>query len=136
MTIPLSPLGERFENEAGWIQNLAEQPVGGVAVLFCKAGSSRSHHWHRDDSHELYVVSGEMRYVERARVVLTAAGPIGPTRRRVIRAGEMIRTGPNVEHSTYFPVDTILISLSARSRTHAEHEADVVRCAPLEWREE
>ena len=124
--IELSKLGERFENEAGWIQNLAERPVGGVAVLFCKAGSSRSHHWHREDSHELYVVSGEMRYVERHHPAYVSA-------QRTVKAGEMVRTGPNVEHSTYFPVDTILISLSARSRTHAEHEVDVVRCAPLPW---
>lgn len=130
--IPLSPLGERFENEAGWIQNLAEQPVGGVAVLFCKAGSSRSHHWHREDSHELYVVSGEMRYVEQP---VAPPEHVGPVRRdqRTILAGEMVLTGPEIAHSTYFPVDTILISLSARSRTHAEHEADVVRCAPLPW---
>jgi hypothetical protein len=135
MTIPLSPLGERFENEAGWIQNLAEKPVGGVAVLFCKAGSSRSHHYHLSDSHDLYVVSGEMRYVERA-LETHNTRVLAETMCRIVRAGEMIHTGPMVAHSTYFPVDTILISLSSRSRTKAEHEADVVRCEQLPWSDE
>ena len=128
--IELTKLGERFENDAGWIQNLAEHPVGGVAVLFCKAGSSRSHHWHKTDSHDLYVLSGSMRYVE-------SALPIsGLPYQRTIVAGEMVRTGRHIMHSTYFPVDTSLISLSAHARTKAEHEADLVRCSPLEWRDE
>ena len=133
--IELSKLGERFEDDRGVIQNLAERPVGGVAVLFCKAGSSRSHHWHKTDSHELYVVSGEMRYIERP--IATHDGPWrAETRRRVVLPGEMLHTGPRVEHSTYFPVDTVLISLSARSRTKAEHEADLVRVEPLPWGDE
>jgi mannose-6-phosphate isomerase-like protein (cupin superfamily) len=128
MTIPLSPLGERFENAAGWIQNLVEQPISGVAVIFSKAGSSRSHHRHRADGHFLYVESGRMLYVER--------GPDGVKRQREVCEGEMVWTGPGTEHSSYFPVDTLLLSLSLRSRTKAEHEADVVRCEPLPWSNE
>lgn len=127
--IELSKLGERHEDDRGVIQNLAERPVGGVAVLFCKAGSSRSHHWHKTDSHELYVVSGEMRYV--ARNAGAYAGRV--VAQRTVKAGEMLRTGPQIEHSTYFPVDTVLISLSAHARTKAAHEADLVRVEPLPW---
>lgn len=124
--IELSKLGERYENAAGWILNLAEKPVGGVSVIFSNAGSSRSHHFHREDSHELFVVSGEMLYLER---------PVGSKEKpdfRVISEGQMVRTGPNVEHSTYFTVDTIMVSLSDRPRDHASHESDLVRLdAPL-----
>lgn len=126
MTIELSKLGERFENAAGWIQNLAEENVGGVAVIFSKAGSRRSDHWHRSDNHELFVVSGRMEYYER---------PVGSEEKpvhRTINAGEMVFTGPNIEHATLFPVDTVLISLSRRARTHELHEQDLVRlAAPL-----
>jgi hypothetical protein len=123
--IKSSKLGERFDNAAGYIQNLAEEPVGGVSVIFSKAGSSRSHHWHKTDSHDLFVVSGEMIYLER---------PVGSTEqpeRRIVRAGESVWTGPDLEHSTYFPVDTVLVSTSKRARTHELHEQDVVRCEPL-----
>ena len=119
--IELSKLGERYENAAGWIQNLADGVTGTVSVIFSKAGSSRSHHWHREDSHELWVLRGEMLYCER---------PVGSTDKpdfRVISEGDMVLTGPRVEHSTYFPVDTVLVSMSVKTRDHASHEQDVVR---------
>jgi hypothetical protein len=133
MTIELSKLGERFSNAAGEIVNLLEHPCGGVSLIYCKAGESRSHHYHREDSHELYVVYGEMRYVEQP-VWTHNSEPVEQSQ-RVVHAGQMLRTGPMVKHSTYFDVDTLLISMSDRARTKAEHEADLVRCAPLVWRD-
>ncbi len=130
--IELSKLGEVFENASGRITNLLERPCGGVSLIYCKAGSSRSHHYHLTDAHELYVVYGEMRYVERA----IDPKPVDTERKqRVIHAGQMVRTGPRVMHSTYFDVDTLLISMSDRARTKAEHEADLVRVEPLRWDE-
>ncbi len=123
--IELSKLGERFENAAGWIQNLADAVPGTVSVIFSRAGSSRSHHFHREDFHDLWVLSGSMLYVER---------PVGSHEepvRRLIKAGEMVRTPPLVEHSTYFSEDTYLVSMSLRPRDHEHHEQDVVRVAPL-----
>jgi oxalate decarboxylase/phosphoglucose isomerase-like protein (cupin superfamily) len=123
MTIELSKLGERFEDERGYILNVLEQPCGGVSIIFSKAGTSRSHHFHRRDAHWLLVLEGSMEYLER---------PVGSTEkpaRRTIRQGEMVFTAEMVEHSTYFPEDTRLLSMSRFERTHASHEADVVRLA-------
>lgn len=132
--IELSKLGEVFENASGRILNLLERPCGGVALIYCKAGESRSHHWHRTDAHELYVVYGEMKYVEKR---LPWTGHDQPEQmQRVVHAGQMIHTGPRVVHSVYFDVDTLLISMSDRARTKAEHEADLVRCEPLAWQED
>ena len=141
--IELVKLGERFgDDPKHYIQNLAEHPVGGVAVLFCKAGSSRSHHAHRRDQHDLFVLSGSMRYVEqecqivdstRGDGVHTQVIDVGAPMQRRINAGQMVHTGPNTRHSTYFDEDTILISLSKNARTHDAHEADLVRCQPLPW---
>ena len=124
--IELSKLGERYENAAGVILNVVEgQPCGGVALLWCKAGSSRSHHRHVSDSHTLIVVSGAMKYVEKR---------VGREQeQRLILPGEAVFTGPGTIHSTYYDVDTVLLSVSARSRTKAEHEADLVRVEPLPW---
>lgn len=123
MTIHKAKLGERFENEAGWIQNLAEFPVGGVSIIESVAGSRRSDHHHLQDGHWLYVFKGRMEYFER---------PVGSTEKpecATIEQGEMVWTGPGVEHATLFPVDTVLISMSLRPRDHASHESDVVRLA-------
>jgi uncharacterized RmlC-like cupin family protein len=97
---------------------------GHVGVLHCAQGSRRSSHWHRTDSHYLYVVSGAMDYYWR---------PVGSDEAPhhvTVHTGEMVFTPPRVEHWTEFPCFTTLISVSAHLRTHEAHEADVVR---VEW---
>lgn len=123
--IELSKLGERYEDDRGFIQNVLEQPCGGVSIIFSKAGTSRSHHHHLRDAHWLLVLEGEMAYVERP------TGSSEEPRRRTIRQGEMVFTAEMIDHSTYFPVDTRLLSMSRFERTHASHEQDVVRVPPL-----
>lgn len=123
MTIKKCKLGERFESAAGWIQNLAEFPVGGVSIIESAAGSRRSDHSHVADGHWLYVHEGRMEYYERP------VGSAEPPEHATIERGEMVWTGPGVEHATLFPVDTVLISMSLRPRDHASHESDVVRLA-------
>lgn len=94
---------------------------GTVSVLESLAGTSRARHYHREDAHWLYIVRGEVDYYER---------PIGSKETPPAQhfyEGEMFYTPPMVEHALYFPRDTILVSMSDRSRTHEEHEKDVVR---------
>jgi quercetin dioxygenase-like cupin family protein len=112
-------LGERFENAAGVIQNL--DVSGHVSIITSHAGSKRSSHWHREDWHYLYVVSGFMNYYSR---------PVGskePPEARGVGPGEMVYTGPNEEHFTEFPEDTVMVSVSKLHRKKAAHEADLTR---------
>ena len=48
-----------------------------------------------------------------------------------VSEGQMVFTGPGTEHTTIFPVETILVCMSLRPRDHDNHEADLVRCDPL-----
>lgn len=109
----------RVEMPVGWIDNLDVH--GYVSVLLCLSGTRRSSHYHKNDEHWLYVVNGYMDYWER---------PVGsdaaPTYAKY-KAGEMVFTGPMVEHWTEFPVGATLISVSKLHRTDETHEADVVR---------
>jgi quercetin dioxygenase-like cupin family protein len=120
----LTKLPLPFHNDAGEIQNLVElaedDGFRGVALIKCRAGSRRSSHYHREkDSHYLFVLSGEMRYTERR----YGSGTIVKT---TVRQGQMVHTGPRVEHWTEFPVDTVLISITKLPGNH-EHEGDLVR---------
>ena len=117
-----------FSNEAGEILNLVHGGIGGsVSILWCRAGSFRASHWHRQDSHRLHVLEGEVRYYERAvgGKSFEFAETFGP--------GDTFDTPPNREHLLVFGAPTILISMSSRSRTHEEHEADVVRVPRESW---
>lgn len=124
----LSTLPQTFVNKSGWIQNLVEggEPFEGVSLIHCLAGSRRSSHWHKRDSHYLYVVSGEMRYAERKNGTDTLV-------KFTVKPGQMVWTGPRVEHWTFFPKETLLISISKLGRSHEAHEADVVR---VDWIED
>jgi quercetin dioxygenase-like cupin family protein len=121
MTIELSKLGEVFSDARGTIRNLLEQSCGGVSIIESKAGSRRSDHHHVSDGHWLYVLSGRMEYWERP------VGSQDKPERVTVNQGEMIWTGPGIEHATVFPVDTVLISMSLRPRDKANHEADLIR---------
>ena len=123
MTIELEHFGEVYKDDRGRILNLLERSCGGVSIIESNAGARRSDHWHREDGHWFYVVQGQFEYFERP-----VGSPDKPAH-RTIRQGEMVYTGPGVEHATVFPVYTVLLSMSLRPRDHASHERDVVRLA-------
>jgi hypothetical protein len=121
--IELTQLGEVFEDSRGRIQNILEQPCGGVSIIESKAGTRRSDHWHESDGHWLIVLEGRMDYYERP------VGSTDPPAHRTIEQGEMVWTGPGIEHATLFPVFTRLLSMSLRPRDKSSHEQDVRRLA-------
>jgi quercetin dioxygenase-like cupin family protein len=122
-TSGIVPLTPAFADARGTIQNLVEHECGGVGLIHTKAGSRRSSHYHLTDSHYLYIVSGKARYRERKVGTETVVEFwVGP--------GQMVHTGPMVEHWMSFPEDTVMISVSKLSRQHDVHEADLVR---VDW---
>lgn len=112
---------EPYRSEAGVIYNLKHGVKGTVSVIESKAGSTRATHYHTNDSHWLFVVSGRVHYSERA------VGEHGDGVKEVFEPGQMFYTPPKVEHRLFFPVDTIMVSLSELPRDHESHEKDVVR---------
>ena len=116
-----------IETEAGTIQNIPIRMVDryqsgpGVAVIFSKAGSVRSNHFHRHDWHYLYVISGEMEYYE------AALPQLNPVHIRTVKAGQMVFTGTGMAHATKFPVDTVLLSIARRAQDPASRDDDCVK---------
>ena len=120
---PIVPLDESFLDDRGSIQNLLNTPMQCASIIISKAGSVRSNHWHKEDFHYLYVMSGSMEYYER-----DVGMPVDPKQKPlIVTAGQMVFTPPNVVHKTIFLQDTVLLSFSKRNRDHDSHESDVVR---------
>lgn len=120
---PIVPFDAPFIDDRGSIQNLLNTNINGAAIITSKAGSVRSNHWHKEDWHYLYVMSGSMEYYERP-VDLSRDDSVLPI---IVKAGEMVFTPPHVVHKTVFLQDTILLSFSRRNRDHVSHEEDVIR---------
>lgn len=122
----LETLEQPFVSDAGLIQNLVNvfpgtSPIGCVSVLYSHKDSVRANHFHKEDSHFLYVIKGAVDYYER---------PIGsaeiPEPVRYVE-NQMFFTPPMVEHAMRFAEDTIMVSISKRPRDSESHESDVVR---------
>lgn len=122
-TDPIVPLPLPFADDRGVIQNLLNCSVNGAAIIISTKGSVRSNHWHREDFHYLYVVSGSMEYYER-NLRVPAPSDYKPL---IVTAGQMVFTPPNMVHKTVFLSDCVMISFSKRNRDHDSHESDVVR---------
>ena len=112
-----------MHDDRGWIEHL-DVPLGSVQRIFSKAGTTRSNHYHKTDAHTLAVVSGAMFYYERL---------VGSDRTTEVYVGEgqSIFTPPMMEHTTKFPVDTVLLCFSKNPRDQKSYEDDVVRTQDL-----
>lgn len=117
---PLVPLDPAFINAAGKIQNLINGNIGAVAIIHSIAGSTRSNHWHKNNWHYLYVISGVVKYFERnvdGTDILI----------KEYKEGDMFFTPPHKVHKTEFLTDCILLSIGKESKEHSAHEEDLVR---------
>lgn len=133
---PTMPVLTPFVDSRGDIINIAENSVGGVQVIFSKAGSTRAKHFHKTDTHVCYVVSGQVVYKERnvciactkrGTEVHPAAEDSNPTRGFRFVAGERFVTGPLVAHQMDFPVDTVMVVMSEHPRDPKSYDADIVK---------
>ena len=123
---PLIPVGKPFENKSGKIWNLVWGKFGSGTAIQSEAGAVRSNHFHMTDTHFIYVVSGLMYYYWRP------AQPKAETPKRVrCPAGSLVFTPPMVEHATYFPKETFVVTFNSRARDHKSHESDLVRVDPF-----
>lgn len=116
-----------FVNGAGCIQNLVIGNFTTATLIESNAGADRSHHYHKTDWHFMYVLAGKMTYYWRP------VGGKGLANMCPVGKGEMVFTPPMVEHSTFFPEATTLLTFSRNRRDHQSHESDLVRVEAL-WK--
>jgi quercetin dioxygenase-like cupin family protein len=110
-----------FEDARGRIQTLVDGGVQSVQVITSKANTVRANHFHKTDSHFMYVVSGSMKYYHRP------AGDRSTPAMVLVKEGEMVFTPPLIEHAVEFPEDTVFINITGKTREQKSYEDDLVR---------
>lgn len=118
---PFVILPTPYEDARGAIQTLVEGGIHSIQVITSKAGTVRANHWHREDSHYLYMVEGVMEYYYR---------PVGDTsepRCVIVKAGQQIFTPSNLEHATHFLEDSVFLNITSNPRDQHSYEDDIVR---------
>jgi dTDP-4-dehydrorhamnose 3,5-epimerase-like enzyme len=120
-TAPIIPLPAPFEDARGKIQTLVEGGIQSVQVITSKANTVRANHYHKTDSHYMYVVTGCMKYYHRP------VGETSPPTLLLVEEGQMVFTPSLVEHAVEFPEDTVFLNITGKTREQESYESDLVR---------
>ena len=110
----------RDKDVRGSILSIVDEKVSNVSIIECEPRTIRSNHYHLEDFHFMYVLSGQIDYFYR-----------NITTKKVeyieVLEGQTIFTPKKELHATYFPVRTTLIVSSKNPRDQATYERDTVR---------
>ena len=115
-----------FTDERGDIFSLFDENgktvIKSALFITCKEGAIRANHYHKEDSHYCYMLSGKMEYT---------AEPVegeNPERKTVIvNAGDIIYTPSMTKHAMRFLEDSAFLALATKSRRDGKYEDDTVK---------
>ena len=99
--------------------------IRSTLLITSRKGAVRANHYHKTDSHHVYMLSGKMEYSEH---------PVGSDARGaetvIVEAGDLLYTPPMVVHVMRFIEDSAFLALATNSRHQEAYEEDTVRVAP------
>ncbi len=108
-----------FEDERGTITNILQEPVANIALITSKRGTVRSNHWHKEDHHWIFVLSGSVQYSERN---LDGSG----VTHQVFSKGDRFFTPALKVHRVTFLEDSVILSMSKNAQTQEQHDLDCI----------
>jgi quercetin dioxygenase-like cupin family protein len=114
-----------FRDARGDITKLLDDgktAIKSVLLITCKKGSVRANHYHKKDSHYVYMLSGKMEYTEKSMLDESAK-----TESAIINAGDVVYSRPMFAHAMRFLEDSVFLALATRSRNQMAYEEDTVR---------
>ncbi len=128
MVTVLKGIKPEFVDERGSIARLLDDgktAVKSVLLITSQKGSVRANHYHREDSHYSYILSGAMEYTEQP--VDSIGNLQGKKESVVVKAGDMVYSAPMAAHAMRFLEDTVFLALATKSRSQKAYEEDTVR---------
>lgn len=120
----LRNVGEAIADERGTIKNIFDPDIRirSVLMITSRAGSIRANHYHKKDTHYVYLLSGKMEYTEKDMNSRNS-------RRKtyLIHPGDLVLSPPMVAHAMHFLEDTVFLAFTTEPREQASYEKDTVR---------
>ena len=122
MTQNLKNLPSHVDNR-GSIQAILEQcNVGSITCITSEPNTERANHWHRDpEGHTILITEGEIWIYERP--VFSNEAPT----KTVLKVNDLHWTGPDIEHTMFFPVKNSFYCFSVLPRDPESYEKNTVR---------
>ena len=109
---------EVIHDPRGDIIPVADGVFRSIMVLHSKKGTVRANHWHKTDSHVMYIISGAAKYYKEIDGALVE---------QVLLPGDSVFTGPNVVHAIKFTTDTAMIVCAENERDYDAYMTDTVK---------
>lgn len=108
----------------GYLSHLLpkETTITSALLIISKKGSIRANHYHKKDTHFVYLLNGAFEYCERKLSQKKAR-----KKTTLIFPGDLVVTPPMTIHSMKFVKDSTMLALTTEPRDHKAYEKDTVR---------
>ena len=130
MAINVIHTKEEFSDSRGGISRIVDEDkfrFRGVLRITSKAGSVRSNHYHKHDSHYIYVEMGKCEYSEKS-----ANDPHAKIKTVILEPGDVVLSKPGIIHAVKFLEDTVLYAFTTEKREQDQYERDTIRIKIIE----
>ena len=117
----LLDLPKGYEDERGVIQPLCDLNMKSASLIVSKANTWRANHYHKNDWHFIYVLRGSFEYY------FKKTNSDEKIKKKIVKKGELLFTGPVVDHAMFYTEETEIIVLSKNPRDQKTYEEDTVR---------
>ena len=114
-------LPKGYEDARGVIQPLCDLNMKSASLIVSKANTWRANHYHKNDWHFIYVLKGSFEYY------FKKTNSDEKIKKKIVKKGELLFTGPVVDHAMFYTEETEIIVLSKNPRDQKTYEKDTVR---------
>jgi len=114
-------LPEGYKDTRGIIQPLCDLNMKSASLIVSQPNSWRANHFHKTDWHFIYVLRGQFEYFFRK------TNSKEETKKKIVKKGELLFTGPLIDHAMIYTEETEIIVLSKNPRDQKTYEEDTVR---------
>lgn len=125
MAIKVIKIKPEFKDERGFISRIIDDKkinIKSILYIERKKGTDGANHFHKKDSHFIYILKGKVEYLEKDMNKNNAK-----VQSVVLLPGDMVLSKPMMAHSTVFLEDTVFMAFATEHRSQEEYEKDTVR---------
>lgn len=118
---PVISLPKSFSDSRGFIQPICDFDTKNISLIYSGKNTWRANHYHKRDWHFIYVLDGSFEYYYRKTHANTKVI------KKIITGGQLLFTGPMVDHAMFYLTETNIIVASKNPRDQKTYEKDTVR---------
>lgn len=117
-----------FTDDRGGISKLLDDGktvIKSILMMTSTPGAIRANHYHKEDGHDVYLLTGSMEYYEAP--LVDGVPDLSKMEMQIVKAGDSVFTPPMVAHAMKFLEDTTCFVFALKSRSQDDYEQDTVR---------